>query len=79
MAKIMIKRHREQRTCTKADRESKKSHHKTDKNASTEKTLDRNEVLLLNLLKSNKTDNGVIFSRTTPIMVSKEVVRVLGE
>lgn len=37
----MIKRHRDQRTSIKADRESKKSHHK-DKNA--EKTIDKAEI-----------------------------------
>lgn len=44
MEKIMIKRHREQRTSIKADRdrEIKKSHHKVDKN--NEKVIDKNEV-----------------------------------
>ncbi|XP_071052691.1 period circadian protein isoform X2 [Onthophagus taurus] len=43
MEKIMIKRHREQRTSIKADRdrEIKKSHHKVDKN--NEKVIDKNE------------------------------------
>lgn len=40
----MIKRHREHRTTTKADRENKKSHHKTDKNTAIEKIIEKNEV-----------------------------------
>ncbi|GJQ70192.1 per [Trypoxylus dichotomus] len=43
MEKIMIKRHREQRTSTKVDRESKKSHHKTERSGVGEKIIDKNE------------------------------------
>lgn len=45
MEKIMIKRHREQRSVTR-DRESKKSHHKLDKANIGDKTnMDKNEYL----------------------------------
>lgn len=44
MEKIMIKRHREQRTSIKVDRENKKSYHKTDKNGLIDKSIDKNEV-----------------------------------
>ncbi|KAK9736489.1 Period protein 2/3C-terminal region [Popillia japonica] len=43
MEKIMIKRHREQRTSIKVDRENKKSYHKTDKNGLIDKSIDKNE------------------------------------
>ncbi|XP_063903185.1 period circadian protein isoform X3 [Zophobas morio] len=46
MEKIMIKRHREQRSVTR-DRESKKSHHKMDKvNVSDKNNLEKNEQII---------------------------------